>query len=68
VSDDEALSRLRDRQASQRARIATMLEGQHWDEVADLARDLAKIERQIALSRRAPPAPPEPGRRVFVRG
>jgi HAMP domain-containing protein len=56
VSDAETTARLRDRIAAGRMRAQALLEAERWDEVAELARSLAKMERELAL--RGTPRPP----------
>jgi hypothetical protein len=66
MSDEATLSRLRDRLAAGRVQVEALMHAEKWAELADVARDLARMEREIALAGRA--APPVAGRRVTVRG
>ena len=67
MSDPETTARLRERIASARMLVQAHLEAERWDDVAEVARALARMERELALQG-APEPRGQPAGRHFVRG
>jgi hypothetical protein len=68
VSDAETTARLRERMARDRMAVEALVQAERWEEVADVARALARGERELAMAGDAPKVTGADARRRFVRG
>jgi hypothetical protein len=67
VSDEQETQRLRERLDRGRVQAEALCAAQRWPELADLARELGRVERDLALRGTSAGAKPG-GPRVFVQG